>query len=248
MLRAIIIDDVEAVRKANRNTIEKNCPNIRVICEANSVATGVEGIKQNKPDLVFLDVEMEDGTGFDLLKRLQPIQFKVIFVSGYEGFAIEALRCSAIDYLLKPINAKELIDAIEKATLSIDKEAMDLKLNNLFANIERPKNLQKIILKTAERIFSINIQDIINCEGQANYTTFYLIDGSKIVVSNSLKDYETTLSDLGFFRTHQSHLINMAYFAYFTKAEGGCIVLKNNSKIPLSIRKKVEFLSLLESM
>ncbi|MGB3948802.1 MAG: LytTR family DNA-binding domain-containing protein [Bacteroidia bacterium] len=248
MLKALIIDDAIAFRNENRIAIEKNCPNIRIIGEANSVATGIEIIKQLAPDLVFLDIDLGDGTGFDLLKKLQPIQFKVIFVSGYEDYAIKAFRSNAIDFLLKPINAKELAEAVEKATTAIDKDMMDVKLNNLFLNVERPKNLQKILLKTTEKIFSINLQDIVHCEGQSNYTTFNLIDGSKILVSYSLKDYELTLNNLGFFRPHQSHLINMAYFSYYSRTDMGYIVLKNNVKIPLSQRKKVEFLSLLEKL
>lgn len=248
MLRAIIIDDVDVVRKENRIAIEKNCPHVHIIGEATSVQTGVEAIKQYAPDLVFLDVEMGDGTGFDLLKKLQPIKFKVIFVSGHEGFAVKAFRCSAIDYLLKPINSKELIEAVEKTETALDKEMMELKLNTLFSNIERPKNLQKIILKTAEKIFSVNIQDVIHCQGETNYTTFYLLDGSKIIVSKNLKEYEITLSDLGFFRPHQSHLINMAYFDHFIKSDGGYIVLKNKTKVPLSLRKKVEFMAMLEDL
>ncbi len=248
MLRVIIIDDIDFVRKENRIAIENHCPQLQIIAEANSVETGLEAIKQYAPDLVFLDVEMGDGTGFDLIKKLQPIKFKVIFVSGHEGFAVKAFRFSAIDYLLKPINSKELIEAVEKTEMALDNETMDLKLNTLFSNIARPKNLQKLILKTAEKIFSVNIQEIIHCQGETNYTTFFLLDGSKIVVSRNLKEYEETLSDLGFFRPHQSHLINMAYFDHFIKSDGGQIILKNKAKVPLSLRKKVEFMGMLEEL
>lgn len=248
MLRAIIIDDMDVVRKQNYKMINTHCPQVAIIAEANSVATGIEAIKKNIPDLVFLDVEMPDGTGFDLLKKLPSIDFKIIFVSGYEGFAIKAFKTSAIDYLLKPIDAKELIEAVKKAEQAIDKDLVNLKLNTLFLNLERPKNSQKIILKTNDKIFSVNVQDIVRCQGDLNYTTFYFLDGTKIMVSKVLKDYEDILTDMGFFRTHQSHLINMSYFDYLNKTEGNEITMKDNTVVPLSKRKKVEFMTFLETI
>lgn len=249
MLRAIVIDDIEKIRKENIAHIKASCPSISIIGQADSVDSGIRLIKQLDPDLVFLDVEMPDGTGFDLLQKLGPISFKVIFITGYEDFAIRAFRFSAIDYLLKPLDKKELIEAVKKAEESIGKEIFDLKLNNLFANLERPKNLQKLILKTADKIYSVNIQDVVNCESDKNYTTFHFVNAPKLVVSVNLKEYETILSPHNFFRTHKSHLINMAYFDHFIKSEGGnTIVMKNKSAIPLSVRKKEEFMVLLDNM
>jgi len=249
MLRAIVIDDIERIRKENIAIIKSACPNISIIGQADSVASGIKLIKQLAPDLVFLDIEMPDGTGFDLLQKLSPIAFKVIFITGYEDFAIRAFRFSAIDYLLKPLNSLELIEAVKKAEDSLGKEVFDMKLHNLFSNLERPKNLQKLILRTSDRIYSINIQDILNCESDKNYTTFYFINAPKLVVSTNLKEYEILLSPHNFFRTHKSHLINMAYFDHFIKSEGGnTIVMKNKSTIPLSVRKKEEFLILLDTL
>lgn len=248
MLRAIVIDDIESIRKENIAIIKSSCANISIIGHADSVESGVKLIKQVAPDLVFLDVEMPDGTGFDLLQKLKPIHFKVIFVTGYEDFAIRAFRFSAIDYLLKPLDANDLVEAVKKAEESLSKEVFDIKLNNLFTNLERPKNLQKLVLKTADRIYSVNIQEIVNCESDKNYTTFHFINAPKLVVSTNLKEYEMLLSPYNFFRTHQSHLINMAYFDHYVKTDGGNkIVLKNKHTIPLSVRKKEEFLVLLEN-
>lgn len=249
MLRAIVIDDNQEIRKKNCTLIKANCPNVTIIGQADSVESGVKIIKQLSPDLVFLDIDMPDGTGFDLLQKLNPITFKVIFITGYEDFAIKAFRFSAIDYLLKPLDSNELVEAVTKAEESLSKEIFDMKLSNLFANLERPKNLQKLVLKTAEKIYSINIQDIINCESDKNYTTFYFINAPKLVVSTNLKEYENLLTPFNFFRTHQSHLINMAYFDYFIKTDGGnTIMMKNKTTIPLSVRKKEEFLILLENL
>jgi len=249
MLRAVVIDDIETIRKNHIAIIKSNCPNISVIGQADSVETGMKLIKQLSPDLVFLDVEMPDGTGFDLLQKLQPLNFKVIFITGYEDFAIRAFRFSAIDYLLKPVDANDLVEAVKKAEDSFGKEVFDMKINNLFTNLDRPKNLQKLILKTADRIYSVNIQDIVNCESDKNYTTFNFVNAPKLIVSTNLKEYEALLTPHSFFRTHQSHLINMAYFDHFVRSDGGnTIVMKNKQTIPLSVRKKEEFLVLLENL
>lgn len=249
MLRAIVIDDNQEIRQKNCTLIKAHCPNITIIGQADSVESGIKTIRQLSPDIVFLDIEMPDGTGFDLLQELNPITFKVIFITGYEDFAIKAFRFSAIDYLLKPLNSSELVEAVKKAEDLLSKDIFDMKLSNLFANLERPKSHQKLVLKTADKIYSVNVQDIVNCESDKNYTTFYFINAPKLVVSTNLKEYENLLAPLGFFRTHQSHLINMAYFDHFIKTDGGnTIIMKNKTAIPLSIRKKEEFLVLLESV
>lgn len=248
MLRAVIIDDVDAIRTKNKVLIKEHCPNVTIMAEANSVKNGIEIIKKFIPDLVFLDIEMPDGTGFDLLQQLKPITFKVIFITGFQDFAIKAFRFSAIDYLLKPIDPTDLIEAVKKAEETINKETLELKFGTLLTNIERPKNLQKIVLKTADKLFSVNIQDIVNCESEKNYTTFYFINAPKLVVSTTLKEYETLLVPSGFFRAHQSHLINMLYFDHFIKGDGGTIIMKNKASIPLATRKKEEFLSLLDTL
>lgn len=249
MLRAIVVDDIENIRKDHIALLKAHCPNVTVIGQADSVESGVALIKQLAPDLVFLDVEMPDGNGFDLLQKLKPFGFKVIFITGYEDFAIRAFRFSAIDYLLKPVKAVDLVEAVQKAEQSLNNEVLELKLNNLFSNLERPKNLQKLVLKTADKIYSVNIQDIVHCESDKNYTTFYFINAPQLVVSTNLKEYDMLLSPHNFFRTHKSHLINMAYFDHFIKSEGGNkIIMKNKTAIPLSVRKKDEFLILLDHL
>ncbi|OJU74843.1 MAG: hypothetical protein BGO29_05015 [Bacteroidales bacterium 36-12] len=248
MLRAIIIDDIHNIRQKNMAVIKQHCPDVAIIAEADSVASGVAAIRKYLPDLVFLDVEMSDGTGFDLLQQLKPIDFKVIFITAFQEFAIKAFRFSAIDFLLKPIDPADLIEAVKKARETLSKEMLELQFSTLFSNIERPRNLQKIILKTAEKVYSINVQDIIRCESTKNYTTFYMLNGQKLLVSTTLKEYETMLLPLGFFRTHQSHLINMLYFDHYVKTDSGSIIMKDKTVIPLSVRKKEEFLNALSSL
>jgi two-component system, LytTR family, response regulator len=248
MLRAIIIDDIDSIRTKNGALIATYCPNVAIIAEAHSVASGVEAIRKYVPELVFLDVEMADGTGFDLLQQLRPLNFKVIFITAYQEFAVKAFRFSAIDFLLKPVDPEELVAAVKKAEQTLGKDMLELQLNALFANIERPKNLSKLILRTAEKIYSVNVQDIIRCESEKNYTTFYLVDGQRLIVSVTLKEYETMLLPMGFFRCHQSHLINMIYFDHYIKGDSNTIVMKDKSGVPLAIRKKEEFLQLLSEM
>lgn len=248
MLRAIIIDDIDNIRKKNIAVIKQYCPDVAIIAEADSVTSGVAAIKKYLPDLVFLDVEMQDGTGFDLLQQLKPIDFKVIFVTAFQEFAIKAFRFSAIDFLLKPIDPSDLIEAVAKARETLNKEMLELQFSTLFSNIERPRSLQKIVLRTAEKVYSINVQDIIRCESEKNYTTFYMLNGQKLLVSTTLKEYETMLLPMGFFRTHQSHLINMLYFDHYVKTDSGSIIMKDKTVIPLSVRKKEEFFSALNSL
>ncbi|MCP9750574.1 LytTR family DNA-binding domain-containing protein [Ferruginibacter sp. HRS2-29] len=248
MLRTIVIDDMQNIRQKNVAVIKQYCPTVAVIAEADGVVSGVAAIKKYLPDLVFLDVEMQDGTGFDLLQQLKPIDFKVIFVTAFQEFAIKAFRFSAIDFLLKPLDPADLAEAVKKAEETLSKEMLELQFNTLFSNIERPRNLQKIILKTAEKVYSIHVQDIIRCESEKNYTTFYMVNGQKLLVSTTLKEYETMLLPMGFFRTHQSHLINMLYFDHYIKTDTGSIIMKDKTAIPLSVRKKEEFLNSLNSI
>ena len=246
MLKAVIVDDFENIRKKNIGLIKENCPNVDIIAEADSVESAVKIIKKYTPDLVFLDIELTDGTGFEVLQKLSPITFKVIFITGFHDFAIKAFKFSAIDYILKPLDVDELVVAVKRAEELIYKEQIDIKLNSLFLNIERPNNLKKLVVKTSDRIYSINIQDIIRCEADRNYTRFHLIDGQKLFVAVTLKDYDELLSPIGFFRLYQSHLINLNFFDYYIKSDGGIVVMKDKSQLPISSKKKEAFLKLIE--
>lgn len=248
MIRAIIIEDIDEIRQKNMAVIKEYCPNVAVIAEADSVKSGEEAIQKYMPDLVFLDVEMADGTGFDLLQKLMPIHFKVIFITAHQEFAIKAFRFSAIDFLLKPIDPDDLVEAVKKAEETLNKDILELQFNTLFSNIRLPENNQKLILKTAEKISSVNVRDIVRCESEKNYSTFHLLNGQKLVVSTTLKEYETMLLPMGFFRSHQSHLINMFHFDHYLKGHNNTIIMKDQTAIPLAIRKKDEFLKLLATL
>lgn len=246
-MKVIIIDDEARARKSIADLLKHSPHKVNLVAEAESVATGIDAISTHNPDIVLLDISMPDGTGFDLLKKLDNIDFKIIFITAYEEFAVKAFEFSAIDYILKPVDPKKLFDAIEKAHHLVKQENLSLKLNALFANLENSSSdNKKLVLKTAENIYIINTKDIIRCESDAGYTEFYLIDGKKILVSKNLKDYEDMLDGFGFYRIHQSHLINLQYIDHYSKTEGGAVVMKDNSELPLARRKKESFLKLLE--
>jgi two-component system LytT family response regulator len=248
MFKLVVIDDVKKARDVIYSIVKKYCKSIDVVGVADGVKSGIELIKTHKPDIVLLDIEMHDGTGFDLLNKFKSIDFKVIFITAHEEYALKAFKFSAMDYILKPIDADELIAAIERTE-------NDLKQGSL-QNIEvfegnylnNNKELKKIILRTLDCIYAVKIKDIVRCEAEESYTTFFLNDGQKIVISKPLKEYDELLSSYGFFRTHQSHLINLDYFEKYKKTGGGYAVLKDKSSVPVSSRKKEMFLQTINQL
>ena len=246
-MKVIIIDDEARTRKSIADILKFSQQDLNFVAEAENVATGIAAISKYKPDLVLLDINMPDGTGFDLLKKLDNINFKIIFITAYEEYAVQAFEFSAIDYILKPVDPKKLFDAINKAHHLVEQENISLKLNALFANLENSSSAnKKLVLKTAENIYIINTNDIIRCESDAGYTQFYLVDGKKILVSRNLKEFEDMLNGFGFYRIHQSHMINLIYIDHYSKIEGGAVVMKDNSELPVARRKKESFLKLLD--
>jgi two-component system LytT family response regulator len=246
-MKVIIIDDEARSRKSIANILNISSIETALVAEAENVKTGLEAIKQYKPDVVLLDINMPDGTGFDLLKKLDHINFKVIFITAYEEFAIQAFEFSAVDYILKPVDPLKLNEALNKAHQLVEQENISLRLNALFANLESSSTeSKKLVLKTAENIYLVKTSDIIRCESDGGYTRFYIVDGKKILVSRNMKDFEEMLNGFGFYRIHQSHLINLKYIDHYSKTEGGAVVMKDNSSLPLARRKKESFLKLLE--
>jgi two-component system, LytTR family, response regulator len=248
MLRAIIIDDEAHTRQNIRKMITQHCPDVNIIAEADGVATGVAAIRDYHPDLIFLDIKMEDGTGFDLLQKLKPVDFKVIFITAWDNYAIQAFKFSAVDYLLKPLDPDDLTDAVKKAGNVIQKD-FNTQLENLHEHIEsQDKRHKKIIIRTSDKIFLVSIGDLLFCESEGNYTTIWLTDNQSILASNSLKEYEDMLKDYGFFRVHKSYLINMKYITRFEKAEGGSVVLEGEIRIPVASRKKEMLLEMFDRL
>lgn len=245
MIKAIVIDDEANNQELICNLLKSYAENIQVLAVAGSVESGYQAIMEHQPDLVFLDIQMPDGTGFDLLKKFDKINFKVIFVTAHQEYAIEAFKYSALDYLLKPLSPSNLISAIKKVEESFNSDELNLKLKTLLSNITEPaKTKRKIVLKTMERIYSVDLNDVIRFESDGGYTKVYLLDGKRIMVSRTMKEFDDLLSDVGFLRVHNSHLINMNYLFCFEKTEGH-IVMKDDSIVPVSNRKKEQLLELL---
>lgn len=222
-------------------------PDTEVIAEADGVASGVEMLKKEKPDLVFLDVEMKDGTGFDLLALYGIPDFKVAFVTGHDAYAIKAFKFSAIDYLLKPVDPDELVATLNKAREALLPEEQKTRLRGLLDN-QSSDRTNKIVLRDAETVYLVAIDEILRCESDTNYTYFYLTDGRKIVVSRTLKEFQQLFEDMHFLRVHQSHLINLRHFDRYDKREGGQAFMKDGIAVPVSVRKRESLLSALERL
>ncbi len=242
MLRSVIIDDESDAVKFIESLIEEYCPNLEVVGKANSARDGVQVILDTHPDLVFLDVQMPHGSGFDLLSSFQEKTFDVIFITAFNHYAIQAIKFSAVDYILKPINISEFIEAVAKVEEKrASQEYQNLNYHTLLENIKTPRPT-KLAIPTTEGIEYLNTGEIIRLEADRSYTWFYLTEKRKYLVSRNLKEYQELLNDMNFFRPHNSHLINMEHVKKFVRHEGGYIEMTDNSTVPMSRGKKDLFL------
>jgi two-component system, LytTR family, response regulator len=249
MIKAVIIDDEIAIQEMNSRLLADYFPEIELVGLADSIKNGVELIRRQNPDLVLLDIELTDGTGFQLLQKLQPYNFKVVFITGFDSFAIKAIKFSAIDYILKPVNETEFQQAVQRALELINKnENTQPQAEVLMNSFKKEFNNKKLVLRTSEFLHIINISDIYFCKSDNSYTTFYFEDNEKILVSKSLKDYEGLLADYGFFRPHQSFLVNLHHIKRVDKTDGGFIVMENKKEIPVSLRQMKNLIGLLEKL
>jgi two-component system LytT family response regulator len=207
----------------------------------------LKAIEEFHPDLVLLDIKMGDGTGFDLLKLAEPINFKVIFITAFDQYAIQAFKFSAIDYLLKPVDPEDLKVAVNRAKQMVQQD-LSTQLQVLDENLKSNDATRgkKIILRTSDTIHLLKVSDITYCESDISYTQFYLADGRKILVSRTLREYEDMLKEFGFFRVHKSFLVNLFAISKFEKADGGYLVMENNDRVPVSSRKKDELMELFD--
>jgi two-component system, LytTR family, response regulator len=246
MIRAIIVEDEKMSRETLRRLLEKYCPEVEVVAEADGYRKGIEEIKKHPPDVIFLDIQMPDGSGFRLLEELEDIDFEIIFTTAFDQFAIKAIKYSALDYLLKPVIPQDLIEAIARVE---KKKAEKTRKKNIETMVKNPElqeeKSQKIILSTAEMIHVINVEDIIRCESDNYYTYFYFVDGRKLLVSKTLKENEDLLSPYDFIRPHKSHLINIKYIKSFIKLDGGYILMTDGTRIPVSRRKKDKMMEII---
>ncbi len=247
MIKAILIDDIEQARITLKKDLQVYAPDVEVIAEAGGVVDGARLLKTLHPDVVFLDIQMQDGSGFDLLDILPQIPFRIIFITASDAHAIKAFRYAAIDYLLKPVDPDELVTAMDKLRKErVDENDKYRLLNESLKNHQKPHT--KLALHTQEKIHVVDIQDIIRCESNVNYTEFFFKDGKKLLVTKTLKEFEDLLGDHGFFRVHQSHLVNTKFIKEFVKADGGSILMANGHTIPVSTRKRAQVVEMLERL
>ena len=245
--KVLIIDDENRTRDFVKKMIDSFNLDLDVFTDGENVETGIEAINRIQPDILLLDIQMPDGTGFDVLNSIETKNFEVIFITAYQEYAIKAIKFSALDYIIEPIDSEELHSSIITAIDSLEFKREETKFIALENNIQ-PNNRRKLVLKTQECIYVVDLNEIIRCEADKNYTFFYLNSGKKILVSRTLKDYETILNGYGFFRIQQSHLINLEYLDRYDKQQGGAVIMKDGTSVPLSPAKKDQFFKLLEKL
>lgn len=247
MRKVLIIDDENRTRELIARMIDSFGFDVVTIPEGENVASGIAAIEKHDPDIVFLDIQMPDGTGFDVIRSIDDKHFEVVFITAHEEFAIKAIKFSALDYLLKPVDTSELKMAMEKALAAVDEKKENLQFEALQKNIQ-PNEKRRLVLKTQESVHVVELDHIIRCEADRNYTSFYLQDNKKILVSKTLKEYETLLSAHNFLRVQQSHLINLDFVDRYDKKNGGAVVMKDGSEVPLSPAKRDIFFRRLENL
>jgi len=242
MLKSLIIDDELKSRESLRILIQDFCENVEVCALCQNVAEGIKAIEQYKPDVIFLDIQMQRETGFDLLNKVGEINFEVIFTTAYSEYAIKAFKFSAIDYLLKPIDIEELNAALKKVEKKLG-GSISGRLKQLMDNL-KTGNVEnfKLALPTSDGLIFIKVNEIVYCEASSNYTQIFMEDGKKHIVSRTLKEYEDMLIDNNFFRIHHSYLINLNLIKKYVRGDGGYVIMSNDISLDVSKRKKDAFL------
>ncbi|MDH3708901.1 MAG: LytTR family DNA-binding domain-containing protein [Cyclobacteriaceae bacterium] len=247
MIRAIIIDDEAGAREGLQLLLEEYCQQVKVEACCDGAVQGLKAIKSLQPDLVFLDIQMPHMSGFDLLECLDTIDFEVIFVTSYDRYAIKAIKFSALDYLLKPIDAEDLMAAVEKVNHKQQKEKH--RYQTLLANMRQgSEKLTRLAIPTENEIIIQKVDDIVYCAADGSYCHVHLADQSKVTVAKNLKDFENILSEGDFYRIHNSTLVNIGYVNKYVRGEGGYVVLKNGEHLDVSRRKKEGLLELLNKV
>jgi two-component system, LytTR family, response regulator len=246
-MRTIIVDDEKHCRNGLNIMLDKYCEGIEVITMCTTGKEGIRAIEQHRPNLVFLDIEMPGMNGFEMLEQCTRHDFEIIFTTAYNEYAIQAIRHSALDYLLKPVDKDELIKALERARQEKNAKSAD-RVNELLDLISSKKDFGQIALPTLEGLMMINTADILYCESESAYTRFFMTDKKCITISKVLKDTEELLSGKGFFRVHNSYLINMRYVNRYIRGNGGEVIMNDGKNIPVSRTKRQDFLDKLEKL
>ncbi len=246
-IKCLIVDDEPDARAALHTLVQLMSKELHCVGQASSVAEARTQIQTLQPHLVFLDIDLGDGTAFDLLASLNPIRFGIIFVTGHADKAIEAFRMNALHYIQKPIDPELFFEAVGQAMHKLDLQNLKIQLNNLLSN-RNQSQAKRLVLHTGDDIHLLEFDQIIRCESDGNYTSFFTSTAQSILVSKPIKHYEDILEKQGFFRCHQSHMINLKYLAKYHKKAGGFAILTDGSQIPVATRKKNELIERLEEL
>ncbi|TCC90364.1 response regulator transcription factor [Pedobacter frigiditerrae] len=250
MISAVIIDDEKNNIDNIVGLLQKLELVITIVGTATNAEDAIQLIVTTKPDLLFLDIQMPNKNGFELLKALPHYQFEVVFVTAFDQYGIQAVKFSAIDYLLKPVNPEELVAAVRKVEIKLSRKKENLQLENLMELIrdKDAKKEHKLALASTKEIRFVNTSDIIRCESSNAYTEFFLVDGKNIMVSRPIFEYEELLADYDFIRCHQSHLVNKKFIKSLLKEDGGYLLIEDNVRIPISRNKKENVLNALNNI
>jgi len=253
MITAVLIEDDKHLRTGLKALLERYTSDIAIIGEAESVKTGIATIEKLKPQVIFLDIHLNDGTGFDILEKVAATNGKInahiVFITAHEQYAVKAFKFSALDFILKPVDPEELQNTIAKIKEASGKansfEHIDLLLENIRKKVD---NFKRIALSTSDGIHLFDVSDIIRCEAKINYTQFYIKNHKPVLISKTLKEYEELLAEHGFERIHQSHLINLSYLKSYIKNDGGYVIMADNTSIPIAQSKKEKLQELIKTL
>ncbi len=238
MIRAIIIDDEPQNAAMLRKDITNYCPGVQVVAECHSAKEGIINIRKDKPDLIFLDIEMPWMNGFEMLEMIEEINFSIIFTTAHDQFAAKAFRISAVDYLLKPIDAHDLEEAVKKAEIKIQQQHGSRHIQNLLSNIKQPLSHQKIALPYKDGYEFVEVSHIIYCQAEGAYTKVFLDNRKYILVSKTLGDIEELLPPDLFIRIHHSTVVNLSCITHFVRTDGGYVKLQTGEQLVVSKSKK----------
>ena len=246
MIKAVIVEDEKNSQELLKDLITEYCDGVEVVAIAGNVAEGLAALKEHSPQLLFLDIELPDGDGFQVLEKVEKLDFDVIFTTAYDQYAMKAFKFAATDYLLKPVDIDELQAAAERVVAKQNSSEETDQSEKIEALIKNIRNIQqpfkRIVLPTSNGFTVVNPEDILRCESDRNYTFIFLMDKRKILVSRTIKEYDEMLRDFNFFRIHQSHLINLKYLKNYTRGRGGYVELTDGTTLDVSARRKSEFL------
>ena len=247
-MKILLVDNEKEVRGLLKDMIASISADAYIVEEAEGVETGVQKINTFQPDVIFLDVEMNDGTGFDLMNRVSNPAFQLVFTTAHNKYAVQAFKCSAIDYLLKPVDFTELENSLQKAAAAISGNSLSKQMAVLMQQLTAKDTSEKqIVLKDSEASYFVKVADILYCEAEGSYTKFYVQNNTPIIISKNLSIYEELLALYGFIRTHHSYLVNPAKIKMYDKADGGTLILDSGHTVPISHRKKDYVMQVLEN-